>query len=116
MADFTEDLMLISLRLAVPMHIEEIRGWSVEERVRVARLCVDEIGSHGDILQYGSKKRGEAAEVYNALARALAIGAYQPGGIDFAGQHWEVDPEGPSRTWADLPQSVETYVTLGSVL
>ena len=108
--------MLISLRLAVPMHIEEIRGWSVEERVRVARLCVDEIGSHGDILQYGSKKRGEVAAVYNALARALAIGAYQPGGIDFAGQHWEVDPEGPSRTWADLPQSVETYVTLGSVL
>jgi hypothetical protein len=33
-----------------------------------------------------------AGEVFSHLARGLAIAAYQPGGISFAGLHWCADP------------------------
>ncbi len=83
--------LLITLDLAVPMHMHEVRRWSAERMVAEARRCADEVAARGDVLQFGGSHEGEAATAFNALARGLAIAAYAPGGVDFAGRHWEAE-------------------------
>lgn len=91
----SRDLILASLEAAVPLRIAELLGKSPAIRGRMAAAwaanAVDEIASRGDVLQYGGGKRGEAAEVFGHLARALAAGAMVPGGVTFAGLHWCVE-------------------------
>jgi hypothetical protein len=82
------DLLNVSLEVAVALRIDEIRGWTVEERVRAARECAGAVASHGDDLQYGGK---HTAEAFNKLALGLACLAYQPGGVTFMGAHWQVE-------------------------
>lgn len=107
------DTLLIALEAAVPLWILElqhIRDRRVREQTRMkwAKDAAAAIAHKGDVLQYGSKKRGEAADAFNHLARGLAVGSFQPGGITFAGKHWEtLEPEGfdpdedPDLAWAE---------------
>lgn len=83
-------VLLIALQAAVPLHIVFMRDWTARERLDRARWAADEVAAHGDVLLFGGE-RGAAAGAFNALAKGLAVGAYQPGGIDFAGLHWCVD-------------------------
>lgn len=87
--------LTIGLEAAVPLWMlqlaqepDETNRWAI--RRRWARDAVEPIASRGDALQYGGK-RGEAAEVFNHLARALAALAFAPGGVTFAGLHWCAD-------------------------
>lgn len=86
-------LLKIALQTAVPLRIAELRAMTEagRERTRMewAANAVEPISSHGDDLQFGSKRAGAAASVFNHLARALAAGAFQPGGISFSGLHFE---------------------------
>ncbi|MET8278237.1 hypothetical protein [Micromonospora sp. NPDC005174] len=88
-------LLTAALEAAVPLHILNLAQLPARVRdsirQRWAAKGVDEIAHRGDTLQFGSKKKGEAAQVFNALARALAAAAFQPGGITFAGVHWCTD-------------------------
>lgn len=91
------DLLSISLAVAVPLHIEQVRAGrhSVEWLLGEARRCADEVGSRGDVLQYGGKRKGEAASAFNALARGLAVAALvAEGGVTWLGQHWCADGPG----------------------
>lgn len=81
----------VLLELAVPLHIHEIRHWSTQNWIHQAQHCADEVASKGDILQFRSKTKGETAKAFNSLAQGLAILAYQPGGVTFAGLHWCAD-------------------------
>jgi hypothetical protein len=81
------DLLRISLQAAVALWIEQARDWTPERRVEEARAGAPAIAAHGDDLQFGGK---HCAETFNALARGLACCAYQPGGVTFLGDHWEV--------------------------
>lgn len=87
--------LVIGLQAAVPLWILDLAALPEVERdarIRVwARVGADEVGSKGDVLQYGSKRSGEAAKVFNHLARGLAAAAFQPGGITVFGQHWCVN-------------------------
>lgn len=103
------------LAIAVPLHLERFRaqGGPTEADVaramefgeRIGRGCeeqVDEAGQHvaflphpvygeadaADLL-YRSKKKGETAAMFNGLAFTLAVMAYFPGGVSFAGLHFE---------------------------
>jgi hypothetical protein len=84
-----DEVLLLSLQVAVPLRIRELVG----SRIRHAYMqqwadqACDEIAAHGDILQFGGK-RGEVADVFNHLARGLAVLALLPGGVAFAGTHW----------------------------
>lgn len=82
---FVVDLLSVSLQAAVPLLIAEMREVSDEHRLQLARRAVDVICEHGDDLQFGGK---HCAAAFNAVARGLAAGAYQPGGITFLGLHW----------------------------
>jgi hypothetical protein len=54
-----------------------------------ARVCGETIVWKGDVLQFGSKKRGEAAKAFNALAEGLAALSFCEGGVTFLGLHFE---------------------------
>jgi len=85
------DLLTIALSAAVPLRVEEFkrRPWS-ELQTRAAE-CAQIVAEKGDIIQYRSKKKGETAKAFNALAEGLAIGAFAPGGIRFAGLHFQAE-------------------------
>lgn len=79
------DALAITLQLAVPLQMWELRHCDDQQRVAMAAAAADVVASHGDDLQFGGR---HCAEAFNALARGLAIGAHQPGGITFRGLHW----------------------------
>jgi len=87
----TEQVLMLSLAIAVPLRIAELtalpdkRRWP---RIRAwADAAVDIIACEGDTLQYGSKP-GDAARVFDHLARGVAALAMAPGGVTFHGTHW----------------------------
>lgn len=82
--------MAIALQAAVPLHIMELqaKGGPTEHDYARARAAGQLIAEKGDILQYRGGKKGESAQVFNALAFALAVGSYVPGGIKFLGTRW----------------------------
>lgn len=95
-------LLQLALSAAVPLRIAELAGHGVDGRVNLAaqlscgqqligapcpcRGLADIIAVHSDAIVRGEPG---AAQAFNALARGLALGAYQPGGVTFAGTHWE---------------------------
>ncbi len=81
--------LLIALEAAVPLAILEMRRLSPEMRIEIAHGLAETVASKSDILMFGSKKKGEVAEIFNAVARGLAACAYQPGGVTWCGIHWE---------------------------
>jgi hypothetical protein len=81
--------LLIALNAAVPLWIHEMRHWGQDERISLAHSLAQTVASKGDALQFGSKRKGETAEVFNCTAKGIAALAYQPGGVDFCGVHWE---------------------------
>jgi hypothetical protein len=89
-----DDALIETLRVAVPLWIEKVRGWSETERIRRAVICAQYIGSHGDALQFRSKNtaRSTAGQAFNRFAEGLAIAAFAPGGVTYGDQHWEAAP------------------------
>lgn len=88
-----------TLRLAVPLHIAEIRHQIRTEGLTQdhisARLdrATDTLGAYGDALLFTpgpvSRSRHRTAQAFNTLAYGLAVAAMQPGGIHYGGVHWE---------------------------
>lgn len=85
-----------TLRLAVPLHIAEIRAEGLTARQLQARLsrAASDIGQYGDLLMYGggktAKSRANLRAAFNSLAYGIAVAAMQPGGIHYGGIHWEL--------------------------
>lgn len=64
--------MDLCLRLSTPMWLLELKDKPYEYLRKRADVCAQEIAEKGDILMYGSKKVGRAAEVFNRLAEGMA--------------------------------------------
>lgn len=84
------------LELAVPMWIDRLRPLTWEQRLARRDACLAVIGYGPDDLEAiacfvtGARaKPGQQAAAFNAVAEALALGALQPGGVTFAGMHFE---------------------------
>jgi hypothetical protein len=84
------ELLALALAAAVPLRIAEYeRGLGPQDwDRRRAKGFADVLAEKGDVLQYGGKK-GEAAALFNRLADALAVMAFQPGGVRFCGTRYE---------------------------
>jgi hypothetical protein len=84
-------ILIETLAMAVPLWIDrlagELAGRRSEQMISWASDAADAVASHGDVLLYGGK-RGEAAVVFNAMARGLAALAFCPGGVTFLGIRW----------------------------
>jgi len=81
------------LSAAVPLWIAEARRWSESEREAARRECLQVIAERGDEILYRSTRKGRSAEAFNALAKAVALLAFAPGGVRVFGLHFEARPE-----------------------
>jgi hypothetical protein len=88
------ELMRVAVSAMVPLEIMELerRGgitdWHIEQAREISKL----IAEQGDVLQYGGGKRGQAGSLMAKLCEGLAVLAFMPGGVTFAGQHFEAHP------------------------
>lgn len=80
-----QDVLLTSLQVAVPMQILKLGLADPETLPAIARECADVVAAHGDDILYRSARRGDTAVAFNALAKGLAVLAFSPGGVEFAG-------------------------------
>lgn len=76
------------LEVAVPMRIAEMRTLAEGDRQGLAAEAGQFIAEHGDDLMFRSKK-GRSAAAFSQLVTGLAALAFSPGGVTFAGMHWE---------------------------
>lgn len=88
-------LLEATLSAAVPLWIMQFqrRPWS--ELQELAARAGQIVAEKGDIIQYRSKKKGETAAAFNALAQGLAVLAFAPGGVKFLSLRFEAKHEGP---------------------
>jgi hypothetical protein len=85
----TRAALTAALGAAVPLWVREFRTRPWSEISAIAKECGDIVASKGDNILFRSKKKGETAEAFNALAKALAVLSFSPGGVTFLGEHWE---------------------------
>ena len=73
----------IALSAAVPLQIMEIkeRCGVTDDEFASASKFAHTLGEKGDVLLFGSNKKGEAADLFNKTAKTIAILSYIPGGI-----------------------------------
>ena len=112
--------LLPFLQAAVPMWAARMAAWTPERRQHEAMACGDIIAHGADVLfrpgkpslgrraatrsaptaltwdrgRGGAIREWRPAEIFNAIAKGLAIGALQPGGVTWLGQHWCTAPHG----------------------
>lgn len=82
-------LLMATLEVAVPLWIERVRPMPMDARLARAQELADVVAAKGDVIMFKSSKKGESGAAFNALAEALAIMAFAPGGVLFNGQRWE---------------------------
>ena len=85
-----QGLLTMTLSVAVPLHIDTLYrafsnvdglpAWMVAE----VFLFTWVLAERGDRLLFRGKHEGETAEMFNSLARALAVLSFSPGGVPFA--------------------------------
>ena len=89
--DTTQELIRATLELSVPLWIEHLKRepWkSIDER---RDTLVSMIAAHGDDILYRSRKKGDTANAFNALAETVAILSFAPGGVTAFGLHFEAE-------------------------
>ena len=79
------------LPFAVHLRIFELTraGGPNEADYEFAQTFGSRLAEKGDILLYGGGKKGEPADLFNELARAVAVLSFCPGGLDLLGEHYE---------------------------
>lgn len=89
-------LLRDALMTAVPLWIHDltedgtvnpIDALTADERARLT----NEIASHGDVIMFPSKRKGDTARAFNALAKSIAILSFAPGGVTVFGLSFQSD-------------------------
>lgn len=85
------ELLPIALEAAVMLRIADLKrlGGPNTADYEAARATADVLASKGDVLMYGSSKRGEVAAIFTEVAHAMAVMAFSPGGYTAFGIHFE---------------------------
>lgn len=84
---------------AVPLRIMmlQAKGGPSDLDIEIAQAFGQVLGEKGDVLLFGSNgKKGQAADLANSLAQALAVMSFFPGGVKIFGQHFEAAVNGKS--------------------
>lgn len=85
-----QSLLTTALSAAVPLWQLRYADRPLDdEMIEKAKEISQMIAEHGDNILFRSKKPGESAKAFNALAEGLAILSKVPGGVHLFGQHWE---------------------------
>lgn len=83
------DLLQSALQAAVPLWAELLKRQPWAQVQGRAKECGQMIAEHGDHILYRSKKKGETASAFNALAEGIAALSFCPGGVTTFGLHFE---------------------------
>lgn len=85
------ELLRLSVQVAVPLEIATLKekGGPNDFQWDWVREFADELGERGDILQFAEGRKGKTATMFARFAYALAVLSFLPGGITFAGIHFE---------------------------
>lgn len=67
----------------------DMKGGPTEADFAHAREIGERLAPTGDAFTRGGKSAGGEPPGMGAIAKALACGAWAPGGLDFGGHHWE---------------------------
>ncbi len=87
----SEEILPIALSAAVPLWIYEIyeRSGPTAEDWQWLRAQGRVLAERGDVLLFGSPRAGETAELFNTLAKVLAILSFLPGGVPFGKERFD---------------------------
>ena len=87
----SNEMLPIAMAAAVLLYVMQLqeKGGPDADDMKQAQAVSDKLGERGDVLLFGGGKKGECAEMFNETARAIAVLAFCPGGIDIFGQHFE---------------------------
>jgi hypothetical protein len=79
------------LQVAVPLHMLSLyeRGGITRSDLLRAQAEMEEVGQSTDSFLNGHARPGEAATIFNRIARAIAVLSYMPGGVPAFEQHYE---------------------------
>jgi hypothetical protein len=77
------------LGVVVPVAIDEMREWNSSDRAAVAHASADILANGGTSVFAKVSITVDAAKLFAVLTRAIAAGAYQPGGIEFLGMRFQ---------------------------
>ncbi len=105
-----QDLLSIAMSAAIPLRIMQLkaRGGPSKEDIQKAQKTSEMLGERGDVLIFGGGKKGEAAELFNRTAQAIAVLSFVPGGVTIFGQHFEANPgKEPSDGEEPIPSGSE---------
>lgn len=94
-----DSLLSIFLLYSVTLQIAELQragGPSDADRERAAAFA-SVLGPSGDNLLFRSEQPGRTADLANELAFAVAVLAFQPGGIEVFGRHFEAKTPAAAR-------------------
>lgn len=80
-----------SLRALVPIWMATHRDICTFVAHRRARACARVVGEKGDILQFSESalRNGKVGEAFSRLAEGIALLAFEDGGIDVYGLHFD---------------------------
>lgn len=90
-ADLGFHPLIAHLATAVPLQIHMLveRGGPSSWEWSEAKELGDVLGEKGDLLLFKGGKKGEAAQLFNQMAKAIAVLSFMPGGVTIFGQHYE---------------------------
>lgn len=97
--------LLATLEVAVPLRIAELqaRGGPKDSDFERVKGYTELITGGADGMLFTGNKRGHAAYVFNCVADALSVMAFVPGGVKFAGEHWEAIADGQPQAGIPKP-------------
>jgi hypothetical protein len=87
------------LECAVPLWIAQLwdGGGPQEADLAALKETARLLGEKGDVLMFGSPRKGEAADLFNRLAKGIAVLSFAPGGVKVFGTHWRAETWKPGR-------------------
>jgi hypothetical protein len=91
MSELAGSTLAEMLAVAVPRYAAEIaaRGGPSDEDMARAQALAGDLLERGDVLLFGSKKRGETADLFERTAHAIAMLSFAPSGVRLFGHDFE---------------------------
>lgn len=90
MDETNKTLLTSSLEVAVPLWIETFKNYNWNEFKRVMNNSEDILSECAEAVLY--RIDGKSAKAFNALAKAIAVLSYVPGGIEIFGMRFIAKP------------------------
>lgn len=93
MSENTDFLIKLHLSAVVPLMIADLssQGGITDWHLEQVQGHAVYLGEHGDAILY--RVPGQSGKAMHVLCECLAVLAFAPGGVTFAGMHFEGKPE-----------------------